>query len=199
MSGNMLVDLERSIFLHLTSHKPVGAEITIHMQQILAPELADSDHPTVINCSKLGDRFAPENGGGPQSLLTTKNLTTNQATLEEWPDGYSLMYDFVVYSDDLALLRTAEAMVKDAFPPRKPVYLYDTTDQDNPVLTNSYADIVYGIYVNRDDSVERRYQRHIQISFEVYNYSNATPEIMPLITEIHQTVVSPTLAEQLIP
>ena len=116
--------------------------------------------------------------------------------MSPWPDGYLVGYDFIVYANDLELMRTAEFAIREAFKPRKPVFLYDTTDPDNPVLTTSYADLVISNYFNRDDTVERRYQRHLQINFEVFNYSNAVAETKPLITEIQNVIELSTPAEQ---
>lgn len=198
MIGDMYTDLERSLYLHLTNMLTTmgSPSIVVHVQQPWAPEIDQSNHPAVINISKILDRFAPENGGGMQARLVTKDQVTGEAQVSPWPDGYLVGYDFIVYANDLELMRTAEFAIREAFKPRKPVFLYDTTDPDNPVLTTSYADLVISNYFNRDDTVERRYQRHLQINFEVFNYSNAVAETKPLITEIQNVIELSTPAEQ---
>lgn len=200
MIGDMYTDLERSIFLHLTNALTAlgapAAGIVVHIQQAWTPELGQSEVPAAINVSKILDRFAAENGGGMRARLVTKNEVTGEAQVLPWPEGYIVGYDFIVYANNLEQMRTAEFAIREAFKPRKPVYLYDTSDPDNPVLTTSYADISISNYFNRDDTVERRYQRHLQINFEVFNYTNAVAKTMPLITEIQSVVELSAVAEQ---
>lgn len=198
MIGDMYTDLERSLVIRLeTILAGMGrSDVTVHMQLFVAPDISDTANPTVVDILKLTDMYAPENGGGMGAKLVVKDQVAGVAQVSPWPDGYKVCYDFVAYADDLEGLRAAEYAIKEAFPPRKPVYLYDTA-VDPPVKTSSYMDISWSLYINRDDSVERRYQRHQQIIFEVYNYTNAVAETKALIKEIHYTVDTPQVSEQL--
>ena len=198
MIGDMYTDLERSIVIRLEEVLAAMGQsnINVHMQLFVVPEIGGADNPTIINISKLNDMFAPENGGGTGAKLVVKDKTKGTAQVTPWPEGYKVYYDFIVYSDDLEGMRAAEFAIKEAFKPRHPVYLYDT-QVDPPVKTSSYVDITWSLYVNRDDSVERRYQRHQQLAFEVYNYTNAVAETVALITEVQYEVDTPSVSEQL--
>lgn len=198
MSHDMYTDLERSIHSRVEAVMPVMVPpIWVNMQQFVDPNTSETEHPIVININKLIDRYAPENGGGDGAKLVVPNLTTHVAAVSPWPNGFLVGYDFVVYSSTLLGARAAEEAIRLAFPPRRPLYLLDTTDPDHPIQTSSYADVTYGLYINRDDSVQRKYQRHIQVNFDVFNYLNVPAVAVPLIQEIHQTVATPTIAEQL--
>ena len=198
MIGDMYTDVERTLFLHLTRQLSVlGLSIPVHTQMFVVPGTGGEEIPVAININKISDVRAHENGGGDQAFLVTKDTKTGQAVKQTWPEGFKLGYEFVVYADTLADVRASETAIQLAFPSHKPVYLYDTTDVDNPILTMAYMDLTHGTYVNRDDSVERRYQRHLQRNFEVFNYNELLKETVPLIQKMEVGVAAVDINELL--
>jgi hypothetical protein len=183
---DMYTDVERSIYKVLDDAlKACGYDYLIFNNLVTRKDY-EAQHGCIC-LIKSSDVPNFKNGGGttaklrePAGFNPNDPKPFTQFNVQDWPQCYDLLYQLHVVGDDLSHLRRLEALIRTVLRPQGILKIWDSIHE---VWTNSYSDISYAGYINRDVPEDSQYWRVTNIRFEVYNY-DATVSTEPAITEV---------------
>lgn len=180
--NTMYTDVERSIYEHLRLGLAArGLNYQLFNNLVSKEDFAEA---AALCIMKLSDTFAPEAGGGAKAVIKEYDEASQTYSIQDWPDGYNLLYQFVVVAKDVVSARDMDQLLRDVLKPRKAMKLWDSEAE---VWTDNYCDYQYAGYIVRDVPADGIYNRVTNIRFEAYNYASVVQQV-PAIAQVTFTL-----------
>lgn len=174
---DMYTDVERSIQQTLKAGSLArGYTYPIFNNMVSKKDI--KDQRACMGVMKSSDTFQPANSGGTKSFIKTPVKVGGVIvgyTVQEWPDPFDLLYQFIIIADALNDARKLDQLIRDVLRPRTRLMLWDSTALAGAgAFTDKYCNFQYAGYINRDVPENSTYWRITNIRFEAFNYQETT-------------------------